>query len=147
MVRRKEGAAMKITPEFPLQIFYDGSCSVCAREVERYGRMDRHGRLVLIDISSPGFDPDPFRISLEQFMYQLHAVDGKSTVFRGVDAFWAIWQAFPSSTLLGLCGTLITLPLINPLARLCYRAFASIHAYLPKKRSNCLTDTCRIGRK
>lgn len=137
---------MMSTPEFPLQIYYDGSCTVCAHEVERYGRMDRLGNLVLVDISDPGFDPALFRITREQFMYQMHAIDRKGTVFRGVDAFWAIWQAFPSSTFLGLCGTLITLPLVNPVARLCYRIFASIRVYLPK-RDPCVTGSCRIGRK
>jgi predicted DCC family thiol-disulfide oxidoreductase YuxK len=108
--------------------------------------MDREGKLELIDISDPGFDPAQFKISREQFMYQLHAIDRKGDVFRGVDAFWAIWQAFPSSTLLGLCGTLITLPLVNPVARLCYRMFARVRGYLPKRRTSCVTGSCRIGR-
>lgn len=138
---------MKVAPEFPLKIFYDGSCSVCAREVEHYGHRDREGRLVLVDISDPGFDPEPFGITLNQFMYQLHAIDRKGTVFRGVEAFWAIWQAFPTSTFLGVCGALITLPLINPVARLCYWIFANIRGYLPKRRDSCVTGSCRIGRK
>jgi predicted DCC family thiol-disulfide oxidoreductase YuxK len=137
---------MPVGPVFPLHIFYDGSCSVCATEVERYGRKDRDDRLILVDISAPGFDPAPFGISLEEFMYQMHAIDQAGRVFRGVEAFWAIWQAFPSSTFFGLCGALITLPLVNPLARLCYRMFASIRGYLPKRRKNCSSGSCRIGR-
>ncbi len=137
---------MKDGPVFPLRIFYDGSCSVCASEVERYGRKDRDGRLILVDISDPGFDPLPFGITLAEFMYQMHAIDQGGRVFRGVDAFWAIWQAFPSSTLIGLCGSLITLPLIHPVARLCYRMFASIRRFLPKRRNDCSGGSCRIGR-
>jgi predicted DCC family thiol-disulfide oxidoreductase YuxK len=134
------------TPAFPLRVFYDGSCSVCAAEVERYGRKDRDGRLVLVDISAPGFEPDPFGITLAEFMYQMHAIDRSGRVFRGVDAFWAIWQAFPTSTLPGLCGKLIMLPLINPAARLCYRMFANIRGYLPKRHNSCSGGSCRIGR-
>jgi predicted DCC family thiol-disulfide oxidoreductase YuxK len=137
---------MTISPVFPLQIFYDGSCSVCATEVERYGRKDRDDRLILVDISAPGFDPAPFGITLAEFMYQMHAIDRSGRVFRGVEAFWAIWQAFPNSTLLGLSGKLIKLPLVNPLARLCYRLFAGIRGYLPKRRSDCSSGSCRIGR-
>lgn len=137
---------MTVSPVFPLRIFYDGSCSVCATEVERYGRRDRDGRLILMDIGAPGFDPAPFGISLAEFMYQMHVIDQSGRVFRGVEAFWAIWQAFPSSTLLGLCGKLIMLPPVNPLARLCYRMFAGIRGYLPKRRKECSSGTCRIGR-
>lgn len=137
---------MLTTPSFPLHIFYDGSCSVCATEVEHYGRKDRDGRLILVDISTPTFDAAPFGITLAEFMYQMHVIDQSGRVFRGVEAFWAIWQAFPGSTLLGLCGKLIMLPLINPLARLGYRIFAGIRGYLPKRRTECSSGSCRIGR-
>ena len=138
---------MLTTPDFPLRVFYDGSCSVCATEVERYGRKDRDGCLILVDISDPAFDAGFFGISLADFMYQLHAIDRSGRVFRGVEAFWAIWQAFPASTLLGLCGTMISVPLVNPLARLCYRIFAGIRGYLPKRRKVCSDGSCRIGRE
>jgi predicted DCC family thiol-disulfide oxidoreductase YuxK len=135
---------MKNQPIFPLKIFYDGSCSVCASEVERYGRKDGEGRLILVNISAPTFDPVPFGISLADFMYQMHAIDRNGRVFRGVDAFWAIWLAFPFSTLLGLCGKLISLPLINAPARFCYRIFAGIRGYLPKRNTGCSGGSCRI---
>jgi len=135
------------TPAFPLRVFYDGSCSICAREVERYGCRDHDGRLILVDISAPVFDPLPFGITLKEFMYQLYAIDQGGRVFRGVEAFWAIWQAFPTSTVLGLCGKLIMLPLVNPAARLCYRMFAGMRGYLPKRRNGCTGGSCRIGRE
>lgn len=138
---------MTVSPVFPLRLFYDGSCSVCASEVERYGRKDRDGRLILLDISAPGFDPAAFGITLAEFEYQMHAIDQSGRVFRGVEAFWAIWQAFPTSTLLGLSGKLIMLPLLNPTARLCYRMFAAIRGYLPKRRKDCSGGSCRIGKE
>ena len=137
---------MPTKPQFPLRVFYDGSCSVCALETERYGRMDREGRLVLVDISAAEFDPAFFGITLDDFMYQMHVMDATNRVYRGVEAFWAIWQASPASTLFGLLGWGITLPLINPLARLCYRGFARIRKYLPKRAVACPGGSCRIGR-
>ncbi|OGU00399.1 MAG: thiol-disulfide oxidoreductase [Geobacteraceae bacterium GWB2_52_12] len=136
-----------VGPVFPLRIFYDGSCSVCASEVERYGRKDREGRLILVDISAPDFNADSFGIPLAEFMFRMHAIDRSGTVYRGVEAFWAIWQAFPGSTLPGLCGRLIMLPLVNPLARLFYRMFAAIRGYLPKRRKECDSGSCRIGKR
>jgi predicted DCC family thiol-disulfide oxidoreductase YuxK len=138
---------MPIAPQFPLQIFYDGSCSVCAREIETYRSADHQGRLVCIDISAPGFDPQMYGIPLKELMYELHAIDQRGTVYRGVEAFWAIWQAFPSSTLFRLLGKAIQLPLINSLARICYKGFARIRPYLPQRDKACESGTCRIGRK
>lgn len=132
-------------PEFPLRVFYDGSCLVCATEIEHYLDKDHEGRLLAVDISEPGFDPAPLRISLESFMYELHAIDSNDQLFRGIEAFRAIWQAFPASTLYGIFGAVITLPVINPAARLFYKVFARIRTYLPKKH-NCRNGTCRIYR-
>jgi len=134
------------TPHFPIQVFYDGSCSICATEIEHYLRQDHGGRLTAVDIHSPDFNPEPFRISLASFMYELHVIDKSGHVYRGVEAFWAIWQAFPASTLYGLMGTIVSLPVVNPFARLFYKGFARIRPYLPK-RHTCDGDTCSIGKK
>lgn len=131
---------------YPLHVYYDGSCIVCATEVEHYGRMDREGRLILVDISARDFDPLPLGISLDDLLYQMHAIDQEGTVYRSVEAFRAIWQAFPASTLYGLLGALITLPVINPVARLGYKGFARIRKYLPKRTDACSTGSCRIGK-
>jgi predicted DCC family thiol-disulfide oxidoreductase YuxK len=138
---------MPAAPQFPLRVFYDGACAVCASEIEHYRRRDQAGRLVSIDISAADFDPHLYGIPLPALMYELHAIDRQGTIYRGIDAFWAIWQAFPASPLFWLLGRLVTLPLLRPLARLGYRGFARIRPYLPKRRSACLTGSCRIGRK
>lgn len=40
-------------PRFPLNVFYDGSCIVCAAEIEHYLKKDHGEKLVAIDISMP----------------------------------------------------------------------------------------------
>ena len=137
---------MPDTPAYPLQVFFDGSCSVCATEMEVYRRKEHAGRLGFVDISDPGFDPTPYGISLATFMHEMHAIDQAGRVFRGVEAFWAIWQAFPASTWCGLLGTLVTLPGVNFLARLAYWCFARIRRFLPKSQEACPDGTCRLGR-
>jgi len=129
-------------PHFPLRIYYDGACSVCAAEIEFYGRSQHGERLVLVDISAADFDPGPVGISRDELMYQLHAIDRSGTVYRNIEAFWAIWQAFPASTWYGLLGALITLPAVAPCARLGYRVFARLRRYLPQRRPR----VCRLGR-
>ncbi len=138
---------MPDAPAFPLHIFFDGSCSVCAVEMEMYRRKEHGGRLRFVDISAPGFDPFPYGITLDAFMYEMHAIDHDGRVYRGVEAFRAIWQAFPASTRYGLLGALVALPGVNFLARLAYRGFARIRKFLPKNRGACKDGTCRLGRE
>jgi predicted DCC family thiol-disulfide oxidoreductase YuxK len=137
---------MTIKPHFPIQIFYDGSCIVCSTEIEHYMRQNHGGRLIAVNIATQDFNPEPFHIPLATFMYELHVIDQSGNIYRGVEAFWAIWQAFPASTIYGLMGTVINMPVINPLARLLYKGFASIRPYLPK-RHVCDSGTCNIGKR
>lgn len=134
-------------PAFPLQVFYDGACSICAAEMDLYRRREQCGRLIFVDLSSPDFDPAPYGITREAFLYEMHAIDWQGRVYRGVEAFWAIWHAFPSSTWYGFLGTVLTLPGLNLLARLGYRGFARIRKYLPKRRGSCADGACRLERE
>lgn len=133
---------MREMPEFPLKVFYDGSCYVCSTEMFVYMRKEHGGRLEFVDISDPAFNPREYGISQDEFMYQMHAIDRGGHVYRGVDAFRAIWQAFPGSAWYGFLSGLTTLPVVGPLARLAYRAFARFRRYLPRKRA-----VCSIGRR
>jgi predicted DCC family thiol-disulfide oxidoreductase YuxK len=132
-----------ISPTFPLQVFYDGSCSICAGEMDIYRRKEHEGRLIFVDLNSADFDPARYGIAMAAFMFEMHAIDQQGRVYRGVEAFWAIWQAFPASTWYGFLGTMITLPGLNLLARAAYSCFARIRKYLPKR--NCEDGVCRIN--
>jgi predicted DCC family thiol-disulfide oxidoreductase YuxK len=127
-------------------VFYDGSCLVCATEIEHYLGMDHGGRLVAVDISSPEFDPLPLLIPRDSFMYELHAIDSRDRIYRGVEAFRAIWQAFPASTMYRIFAAVIAMPVINPIARQFYKGFARIRPYLPKRHS-CSNGACQVDRE
>ncbi|MDO9067425.1 MAG: DUF393 domain-containing protein [Deltaproteobacteria bacterium] len=133
-------------PRFPLKVFYDGSCIICANEIEHYLNKDHGDKLTATDISHPDFEPATHQISLADFMHQLHAIDQDGQVFKGVDSFWAIWQAFPASTVYGIMGRIIQLPVVNRLARIGYSLFASVRPYLPKRRQ-CENGTCSIHQR
>ena len=130
-------------PEFPLKVFYDGSCYVCSTEMFVYMKKDHGGRLEFIDISAPDFNPDEFGISLADFMYQMHAIDQAGRIYRGPEAFGAIWQAFPSSAWYGFLAALVDFPGIRILARAAYLTFARSRKYLPKRRR----AVCKIGKR
>ena len=134
------------TPSFPLQVFFDGSCAVCAAEIEHYLRQEQGGQLQAVDISAADFNPEPFHISQNEFMHELHVIDHDGHVYKGVDAFVAIWQAFPALTIYRIAGAFVSLPLVNPVAHLLYKGFAAIRPYLPKRKSSCTNGICRMSK-
>jgi predicted DCC family thiol-disulfide oxidoreductase YuxK len=42
---------------YPLTVFYDGACPICAREMALMKRLDRTQRLTLLDFSLAGLMP------------------------------------------------------------------------------------------
>lgn len=134
---------MPMKPEFPIKVFYDGSCYVCSSEMLVYMKKNHESRLEFIDISAPDFNLNEYGISLTDFMYQMHVIDRAGRVYRGPEAFRAIWQAFPSSAWYGFLATLVALPGIRVLARAAYMTFARVRKYLPKRRK----AVCKIGRR
>lgn len=132
---------MPLSPFFPLQIFYDGACRVCAAEIEHYLRRDHGGRLQGVDISAADFAA-PVGLTHTALMHELHVIDASGTVYRNIAAFEAIWRAFPAVPFYRFLSTLFALPLFNPLARCGYRIFARLRRYLPKRRA-CASGVCR----
>ena len=57
---------------WPLQVFFDGACPICSREVRFARKRDKLGRIQWVDIAATGFDAaalglDPLRIHQQVF--------------------------------------------------------------------------------
>ena len=133
-------------PIFPIRVFFDGSCSVCTSEIDYYLRQENDGKLIAVDISAPDFDPEPYHISRDEFMHELHVIDQDGNVYRGTEAFQAILMMFPPLSVYRLMGGVIGLPMVRPVAKLLYKGFAAVRPYLPKRDSSCSDGLCRFDR-
>jgi len=83
-------------PCFPLTIFYDRSCPLCAKELHALIDFDRDDRLRLIDCSPPGFHSEAAAaagVSAFDLMHQIHARDAAGRWYRGVDVFIMAYRA------------------------------------------------------
>lgn len=70
-----------------LQVFFDGACPLCSREMAALARRDRRGRIEFIDIAAPGFEAAAWGPEPSQFMAAMHVrlPDGRWAI--GADAF------------------------------------------------------------
>jgi len=134
---------MKARPEFPLTVFYDGSCIVCSREIDHYRQQAHGGKLRFVDISAPDFEPARHGRSSREFMAQMHVRDARGRYFLGVDSFPAIWEALPGAGYHWLAKW-IRLPGIHLLATLGYKLFARLRVFLPRRR-DCGQGQCDLG--
>lgn len=93
---------MKRPIRYPLTVFYDASCPMCASEMDFLRARDAARRLELVDCSAADFSDEGLRAegkSRAAFMARLHARDAHGQWLAGPDAFEAIYRA------VGLEGT------------------------------------------
>lgn len=133
---------MASTTKFPIQVFYDGSCFICSREMQIYQRRDSGGRLIFFDISVAGFDAAEHQSTIDALMKELHVRDADGVFHTGISAFARIWSAFPDSPLYSLLERTINLPGIRQGADLGYATFARFRHLLPK--NSCHDGKCGL---
>ncbi len=118
---------------FELEVFYDGDCPLCMREVRWLRRRDRRQRIRFVDIAAPGFDAREAGVPLETLMERIHGRLPDGTVIDGVEVFRRIYAAVGFPTL----ARLSRLPGVSGLLELAYRWFA--------RNRLRLTGRCRDG--
>ena len=129
---------------YPLEIFYDGNCIVCSREIDHYRRNNPEGRLMFIDIRAASFDAQYYGKSNTDFLARMHIRDARGNFMSGVEAFLAIWRAYPSGSKYRLLAQLVSLPPITPLIRIGYALFARYRHLLPKRKNDCASNACDL---
>lgn len=81
-----------------LQIWFDGGCPLCRREIALMRRLDRRGRIDFIDASQP---EQPCPIDRSELLARFHARED-GVMLSGAAAFAAMWRAIPLLRPLGL---------------------------------------------
>jgi predicted DCC family thiol-disulfide oxidoreductase YuxK len=124
-----------------VQVFYDGACPLCSREVRHYRKRDREGRIDWIDIARPDFRPEDFGLDLQRLQQVMHARLPDGRVVTQVGAFVKIWEALPWSPFTGLLRLILKIPGMLALANLFYRAFARNRYRLTGR---CTPESCTL---
>jgi predicted DCC family thiol-disulfide oxidoreductase YuxK len=106
-----------MTPRtYPLTVFYDASCPLCAAEMGAMKARDTGDRLRLVDCSAPAFDDTPFRsagITRALMMSRIHARTADGAWLAGIAVFAAVYEAAGLHVVARLCGNAVLQPLLD----------------------------------
>jgi len=90
--------------QYPLTIYFDGSCPLCTREVQLLTRYDAQQQLRLVDCSPPTFAPvDGYQ--RDAMMALIHARDAAGQWLIGAPVFAAAYHASGFAAIANLWGS------------------------------------------
>jgi predicted DCC family thiol-disulfide oxidoreductase YuxK len=105
---------------YPLTVFYDASCPMCANEMHALKERDRDARLDLIDCSARDFDDAVLAgtgITGADLMTRIHARDAHGRWLVALDAIEAAYQAAGLERAARFWGSRRLRPVLDPLYR------------------------------
>jgi predicted DCC family thiol-disulfide oxidoreductase YuxK len=89
----RAGETRLFPPGVDLEVFFDGDCPLCLREISMLRRMDRKQRVLFTDIASPEFEPAQFGRSMDELMAEIHARLPDGSWITGVEVFRRLYSA------------------------------------------------------
>ena len=123
---------------YEIEVFFDGGCPLCVREIGMLRRWDRHGKIRFTDIDAPEFRAEDFGKTHEALMAQMHGRLPDGTWIQGVEVFRRLYQAVG----FGPVVFLSRLPVISQTLDLGYMLFARNRLRLTGR---CEGDSCRVN--
>lgn len=123
---------------FDIEVFFDGDCPLCLKEIQMLQRMDRKERIRFTDIAAPDFQASSVGLSWETLMDRIHGRLPDGTLIEGVEVFRQLYGAVGFGPLV----TLTRLRGISALLDLGYRTFAKNRL---KLTGRCTNDVCDVN--
>lgn len=106
--------------DWQIEVFYDGACPLCTREIRFLRRLDRRGRIRYTDISSEEFQAEDYGSTLDTFMSEIHGRLPDGAWVYGVEVFRRLYAAVG----LGPLVWVTRVPVVAGLLNSAYRVFA-----------------------
>ncbi len=125
---------------FDIEVFYDGECPLCMREIRMLQRRDHRRRIRFTDIAAADFDAASVGLSWEMLMARIHGRLSDGALVEGVEVFRRLYAAVG----FGPVVALTRLPGISQLLDLAYHAFARNRLRLTGR---CVDGACELHTK
>jgi len=120
------------------EVFFDGDCPLCLKEINLLRWMDRKKRIVFTDIADKSFDPTALGKSMDELMARIHGRLPDGSLVEGVDVFRHLYSAVGLSPVVALTR----IPGITQLLDAGYVWFARNRL---KLTGRCTEDNCKVS--
>ena len=134
-------SAMKtesIEYDWTVEVFYDGDCPLCLREINLLKWLDRRKRIRFTDIAASSFSATEYGKTTGEFMSEIQGCLPDGQWIIGVEVFRRLYAAVGFRSLIWITR----LPLMSHGLELGYRIFARNRLRLTGR---CTTESCEVS--
>jgi predicted DCC family thiol-disulfide oxidoreductase YuxK len=103
-----------------VEVFYDGDCRLCMKEISMMMRKDREQRITFTNIAAPSFDAGSYGKTYTEFMKKIQGRLPDGTWIEGVEVFRRLYAAIGFRKL----AAVTRLPVLSQALHLGYVVFA-----------------------
>lgn len=128
-----------------IEVFFDGECPLCRREIDWLKSKNHSGKVQFIDIAESNFDASKFGKSWDELMAEMHGRLPDGTWVTGVDTFVILYQTLQ----IGWMVNWTRWTWMRPFTNWGYRVFARNRVrWFGKKSGSCRVDgSCEVKLK
>jgi len=126
--------------DWQFEVFYDGECPLCMREISMLMRMDERHAIRFTDIARPGFDPRDLGLDADAMMKKIHGRLPTGAIVEGVEVFRRLYDAVGFHRIVRATRV----PGVSHLLELGYRVFAKNRLRLTGR---CVDGACAVPEK
>lgn len=120
-----------------IEVFFDGGCPLCLREVNLLRRMDRKHKIQFTDIDDTEFHPEDLGKTYDELMAEIQGRLPDGTWVTGVEVFRRVYTAVGFGPLVAITR----LPILSQMMDLGYRVFAKNRLRLTGR---CHAKACAV---
>lgn len=124
--------------DWHVEVFYDGDCPLCLREIKLLRWMDRRKRIRFSDIAKPSFRASDYGKTMQEFMDEIQGRLPDGSWIIGVEVFRRLYTAVGLRPLVALTR----IPGISHGLDLGYRVFAKNRLRLTGR---CNPGACEVS--
>jgi predicted DCC family thiol-disulfide oxidoreductase YuxK len=103
-----------------IEVFYDGDCPLCMKEISMLMHRDRQSRISFTDIARADFDPSNVGVTQEVLMRRIHGRLPDGSLIEGVEVFRRLYAAIGFGPIVWLTR----IPVVSHALDLAYSIFA-----------------------
>jgi len=119
------------------QVFFDGNCPLCKREIDWVRKRDRRQQVEFVDIAAAEFQPQQHGKTYDQLMAEIHGRTSDGQWVVGVEVFRYLYAAAGFGKLVWVTR----LPLVRHGLNLGYKVFAR---YRTRLTGRCKSGQCQV---